>query len=134
MATRLDPLQSSRRFHLSFLDMDWEDSLHPSRLQSNTVQMSRSLIRKLCMHTFCIHPNDRATPSGRGPCYGNCVYTVCNRPDSRATPSGRGLNMETCEARYGKPVAQKTVRTLNALVWTPPREIRDKLDLGLLSL
>jgi len=31
--------------------------------------------------------------------------TSCNHPDSRATPSGRGLNMETCEARYGKAVA-----------------------------
>jgi hypothetical protein len=59
--------------------------------------------------------------------YENYVQTKCNRSESRATPSGRGLNMETHGASYGKPVAQKTV-------WTPPREIRDRLDLGLLSL
>jgi len=42
--------------------------------------------------------------------------------------------MEKREARYVKPVAQKTVRTLNASVQIPPREITDILDLGLLSL
>jgi hypothetical protein len=42
--------------------------------------------------------------------------------------------METQGARYGKPVAQNTIRTLNASILTPPREIKDKLDLGLLSL
>jgi hypothetical protein len=35
--------------------------------------------------------------------------------------------MEKREVRYGKLVAQKTIRTL-------PREIRDRLDLGLLGL
>jgi hypothetical protein len=79
------------------------------------------------VHTFCIRPNNRATPFGRGPCYGNYVQTECNRPDSRATLFGRNLNMVTLEAHYGKPVGQKTV-------WTLPREIRDRLDLGLLSL
>jgi hypothetical protein len=62
------------------------------------------------------------------------VQQSSNYPDSRATPSGRGLNMEMRGARYGKPVAQKTVRTLNAFVRMPPREIRDRLNLGLLSL
>jgi hypothetical protein len=42
--------------------------------------------------------------------------------------------METRETRYGKLVAQLTVRTLYAFVRTPLREIRDKLDLGILSL
>jgi hypothetical protein len=56
--------------------------------------------------------------------------------------------METRESRYGKPIAQLTVRTLNASVRTlnasvrtlnasvrmPPRVIRDRLDLGILSL
>jgi hypothetical protein len=31
------------------------------------------------------------------------------------------------EARYGKPIAE-------LFVWTPPREIYSRLDLGLLSL
>jgi hypothetical protein len=55
------------------------------------------------------------------------VKTSCNRLDFRAIPSERGLNMKTREARYGKEVAQLTVRTL-------PRKIKDRLDLGLLSL
>jgi hypothetical protein len=42
--------------------------------------------------------------------------------------------METREARYGKEVAQLTVWTLYASVWTLSREIRDILVLGLLSL
>jgi hypothetical protein len=61
-------------------------------------------------------PDVKATPFGRGPCYDNYVQTKCNHPDSRATPSKLSLNMKTREARYGKSVAQKTVRTLNALV------------------
>jgi hypothetical protein len=36
--------------------------------------------------------------------------------DSSTTLAGRGLNMETREARYGKPVAQKIVRMLNASI------------------
>jgi hypothetical protein len=67
-------------------------------------------------------------------CYGNCVQTMCNRLDSRATPSRRSLNKEMREACYGKPVAQKTIQILNASVQTLPREIKDTLDLGLLSL
>jgi hypothetical protein len=51
-----------------------------------------------------------------------------------ATPFGRDLNMKTREVRYGKAVAQLTVRTLYASVQTPPTEIRDRLILGLLSL
>jgi hypothetical protein len=74
------------------------------------------------MHTFCICPDDRAASSGRNPCYGNYMQTECNRSDSRATPSECGLNMETREARYGKPIAQKTVWMLYASVQTPPRE------------
>jgi hypothetical protein len=42
--------------------------------------------------------------------------------------------MEMHEARYGKVVAQLTVQTLYDSVWMPPREIRDRLVLGLLSL
>jgi hypothetical protein len=38
------------------------------------------------------------------------------------------------EARYEKLVVQLSVLTASACVRTPPREIRDKLDLGLLSL
>jgi len=52
---RLDALQSSRRFQLSFTDTDWEDSLHPSGRQGNTVRTPRSLIRKLRAYT--LHPS-----------------------------------------------------------------------------
>jgi hypothetical protein len=48
--------------------------------------------------------------------YGNYVQTKCNCLDFMATPSRHGLNMEKREARYGKPVAQNTARTLNASV------------------
>jgi hypothetical protein len=57
----------------------------------------------------CNRLDVRATPSGHCPYYGSYMQQSCNRPDSRATPSGCGLNMEMHEARYGKPVAQKTV-------------------------
>jgi hypothetical protein len=62
------------------------------------------------------------------------MQTIGNCSNSRATPSGRGLNMETRETCYGKAVAQFTVWILYASVRTRPREIRDKLILGLLSL
>jgi hypothetical protein len=42
--------------------------------------------------------------------------------------------MEMREARYGKVVVQLTVWTLYATVQTPPRVIKDIVDLGLLSL
>jgi hypothetical protein len=57
-----------------------------------------------------------------------------HHPDARATPSGCNLNMKTHEARYGKAVAQFTVRTLYASIQMTPREIRISGDLGLLSL
>jgi len=38
------------------------------------------------------------------------------------------------EAHYEKQVAQLSIRTALACVRTPPREIRDKLNLGILSL
>jgi hypothetical protein len=60
--------------------------------------------------------------------------TACNPPNTRATSSKCGLNMETCEARYGKKVAQFTIRTLFASIQTLPREIQISSDLGLLSL
>jgi hypothetical protein len=51
---------------------------------------------------------------------------ACNHLDVKATPFGRSLNKETGEARYGKAVAQFTVRTR-------PRKIQIRLDLGLLK-
>jgi len=57
----------------------------------------------------------------------------CNRPDARATPSGLNLIQERFSTLYGKSVAQFTIRTTSAYVQTPPREIRDRLDLGLLK-
>jgi hypothetical protein len=72
------------------------------------------------------------------------VWTIGQyRPDAvllwqlhvdKVQPSRLGLNMEMRGVHYGKSVAQKTVRKLNASVRTLPREIRDRLDLGLLSL
>jgi len=70
----------------------------------------------------------RATPSGRGPFYGSYVQERCNRQTLGQH------RQETCGARYGKLVAQKTVWKVNASVRMLPREIRDRLDLGLLSL
>jgi hypothetical protein len=58
------------------------------------------------------------------------IYTIFGT--HRATPFGHGLNIEMRGARYRKPVAQKTVRTLNTSVRMPTREFRDKLTLGLL--
>jgi len=76
----------------------------------------------------------RATPSGHGPYYGIYVQQKCNRSDAKATPSERGPIMVLREACYGKPIQQLSFRTTSACIWTPPREIKDKLDLGLLSL
>jgi hypothetical protein len=42
--------------------------------------------------------------------------------------------METHEVHYGKLVTQLTVRKLHAFVQASSREIRKRLDLGLLSL
>jgi hypothetical protein len=107
--------------------------LHTSGRQGNTVRMLGSLIRKL--HAYTLHPSGRhGNIIQTRSCYGNYMQTKCNRPNSRATPFGRGLNMETRGVRYGKLVAQKTVQTLNASVWMPIREIRDRLVLGFLSL
>jgi hypothetical protein len=52
MATCPEALRSSRRFQLFFADTDWEDSLHPSGRQCNTVRTLRSLIRKLYAYTL----------------------------------------------------------------------------------
>jgi hypothetical protein len=62
------------------------------------------------------------------------VQLKYNRLDTRATPSGRGLIQERKSALYEKPVAQFTVRMASACVRTPPREIRDRLDLSFLCL
>jgi hypothetical protein len=59
---------------------------------------------------------------------------ACNRPNARTTSSGHSLNIKTCEARYGKAVAQFTVQTLYDSVRMSPREIRIKLVSSLLSL
>jgi hypothetical protein len=82
----------------------------------------------------CNCPDIRETLSGRGPYYESYMHQSFNRPDARAIPFRRRLNMETRGGRYGKPIAQKTVRMLYASVRTPLREIRDIHVLGLLSL
>jgi hypothetical protein len=58
----------------------------------------------------------------------------CNRQDVKTTLSGHGPDIVLRKARYGKSVAQLSVWTLLATIRTPPREIRCRLDLGLLSL
>jgi hypothetical protein len=73
------------------------------------------------------HPN-------ASPYYENYVQKMYNHPDARATPSGSSPDMVLHEARYGKPVAQLSVRTLLVTIRTLPREIRSRLNLGLLSL
>jgi hypothetical protein len=87
----------------------------------------------------CISLDIRATPSGRSSvfkknpdflCRHGSGKTTFNHPDARSTLSRRDLNKE---ARYGKAVMQFTVRTLYASVWTPPRENRISVDLGLLK-
>jgi len=82
----------------------------------------------------CNRPDVRTTQSGRNHYYGIYVQQKCNRPNDRETPSGCDPDMVLREARYGKPVAQLSIRMASTCVWTPPREIRDRLDLGLLSL
>jgi len=47
METRPDAFHGSRRFQLSFVDTEWEDSMNPSGRSGNIVQTPRSLIRKL---------------------------------------------------------------------------------------
>jgi hypothetical protein len=79
-------------------------------------------------------PDIRETLSRRDPYYDIYLQQKCNHPDARATTSRRGLDMVLHEARYGKSVAQLSVRTASAYIWTPPREIKDRLYLGLLSL
>jgi hypothetical protein len=111
MATRPNTLKSSISFHLSFVDTNGKlnaYTLHLSGQQGNTVR-TRSY-------------------------YGHYIQTNCNCLDSRATPSEHGLNMKKRGVRYGKPVAQNTFWTLNASVRALPREIRDRIDLGLFSL
>jgi hypothetical protein len=112
---------------------DYVVVLHNNDFVKQNAANHKLTIRKL--HAYTLHPSGRQGNTVRTrSCYGNYVQTKCNRPDSWATPSGSNLNMEMHGVRYGKPIAQKTIRMLNASIWSHPREIRDKLVLGLLSL
>jgi hypothetical protein len=71
-------------------------------------------------------------PFRRNRYYGIFVQQKCNHLNARATSSGCGPDMALREARYGKPVAQLSVRTASACVRTPPRENRISVNLGLL--
>jgi hypothetical protein len=53
-------------------------------------------------------------------------------PDNRATPFGRGPDMVLREMRYGKPVALLFIQTASTCVLMPLRENRIIVDLGLL--
>jgi hypothetical protein len=69
MTTHPDTLQSSRRFQFSFANTDWEESLHPSRRQGNTIWM-QSLIRKLHannLQTFELQGNTVRAPGQHRP-------------------------------------------------------------------
>jgi hypothetical protein len=114
-----------QRNQISFLDTDMGRQLHPSGRQVYIVR-TLSLIRQ-DVEKNCNRPD-------ASPYYENYVQQKCNRPDVRATLSRRGPDMVLREARYGKPVAQLSVRTLSATVRTSPREIRFRLVLGLLSI
>jgi hypothetical protein len=83
------------------------------------------LCREDSNSSACIRPDLRATPSGRSSVFKKnpkFLYrhgskkTACNCPDARATSSGSDLNEETHEARYGKAVAQFTIRMLYASI------------------
>jgi hypothetical protein len=116
-------LRSFIQFKVASVWTSWQHVQTLLRVREDSSLPLQTQSRK----TSCTCSGDRAIPSRRGPCYENYVKTECNHLDSRETPSGHGLNMEKREVRYGKLVAQKTIRTL-------PREIRDRLDLGLLGL
>jgi hypothetical protein len=74
-------------------------------------------IWKLCAS---VQPSGRQpSRSGRSkPYYGNFVQPKCNHPDDRATPSGRGLVMEAFSATLERRL-QLTVLTLSQVVRTP---------------
>jgi len=88
-------------------DADMGRQLHSSGRQDNTIRIL-SLIRQDVEKNYN-RPNDKATPSGHNPYYGNCIQQKCNRPDAMATSSRRGPNMVLHGARYGKSIAQLSV-------------------------
>jgi hypothetical protein len=113
--------QSSRRFQFSSRDIDWEDNLHPSGRQGNTVR-TRSLIRKLRaynLHPFGLQGNTvwmqslirKLLVDKEGVCY------------FRAIPSGRTMERQL----------QFSVRTHSASFQTLIREVRFRFDLGFLK-
>jgi hypothetical protein len=103
------------RNRISFSDRDIGRQLHLSGRQVYTVWML-SLISKTWRRITTIRTSGQ------------------HRLDAWPTPSGPGPIMVLREARYGKPAAQLSVRTISATVQTPPREIIFRLNLGLLSL
>jgi hypothetical protein len=122
---RLDAHQCSTRNWISFSDTDMGKQLQPSGCQVYTVQ-TLSLIRQ-DMEKNCNRPDVRATPSRRQ----SLLWKLLA---AEVQLSGRGPDMVLREARYGKLVAQLSVRTLSATFLTPPREICSRINLGLLSL
>jgi hypothetical protein len=126
--------QSSRKILQSF-------QLSKSRIPCSHLDSPvKHLDALLCLEdsvSLSLHPSGRSLVFKKNPnflCRHGSGKTACNHLDARATPSRRGLNMETCEARYGKAVGQFTVWKLFASVHMPPRENRISDDLGLLSL
>jgi hypothetical protein len=104
--------------------------LHPSGRQGNTVR-TLSLIRQDVVKN-CNRPDVKVPRSGRNPYYGIYVQQKCNRSDARATLPRRGPDMVLHEARFGKSVAQLSIRTASTCVQKPPRENRISVDLSLL--
>jgi hypothetical protein len=94
----------------------WQLNVHPSGRQGNIVRTLFSVREE-----------------SRFPLQTRTGKTTCNHPDTRETLSGHGLNKEMREVRYGKVVAQFTVLTLSTSVRTPPREIWNTVNLGLLK-
>jgi hypothetical protein len=140
MATHLDSHQSLRRIRFSFADTYMGRQLHPSGRHGNTVR-TRSLIWQ-DVEKNCNRSDIRATLSRR---QGNIVrklsllwkLRVAELQPVRTLGQHHldaALIWKCVEVCYEKPVAQKTVQTLDAFVRRLPREIRDRLYFGLLSL
>jgi hypothetical protein len=91
----------------------WEDSCKPSGCQVYTVR-TLSLIRQVVQKMF------------------NHLDVSLHSPDARATPSERSPIQERIISKFGKSVAQLSVRKPSATVRTPPKENRLSINLGLL--
>jgi hypothetical protein len=73
---------SKKRVEVSSVDDSEDEEKVVAMLAKNFRRLMRNERLHLVYATSLL--NDKATPSGRGSCYGNYVQTKCNRLDSRA--------------------------------------------------